>query len=77
MTPGFVDIHMHEDPVGADGKIACGIFDCMLRMGVTTGPEEIPAQPPSRAAWRDAFSLADCSGVMGAYLSRAPACSRK
>ena len=36
VLPGFIDIHMHEDPVGADGKIACGIFDCMLRMGVTT-----------------------------------------
>lgn len=36
VLPGFIDIHMHEDPVGADGKIACSIFDCMLRMGVTT-----------------------------------------
>ncbi|MDE7011515.1 MAG: amidohydrolase family protein, partial [Oscillospiraceae bacterium] len=36
VLPGFIDIHMHEDPVGADGRIACGIFDCMLRMGVTT-----------------------------------------
>lgn len=39
VTPGFVDIHMHEDPVEADGKIYCeeqAIFNCMLRMGVTT-----------------------------------------
>lgn len=36
VLPGFIDIHMHEDPVGADDKIAYGIFDCMLRMGVTT-----------------------------------------
>ena len=35
VLPGFIDIHMHEDPVGADGRIARGIFDCMLRMGVT------------------------------------------
>lgn len=40
VTPGFVDIHMHEDPVEADGKIYKdedkAIFNCMLRMGVTT-----------------------------------------
>ena len=35
VTPGFIDIHMHEDPV-EDGKIAPCIFDMMLRMGVTT-----------------------------------------
>ena len=40
VCPGFVDIHMHEDPVGADGRIVYNeqrsIFACMLRMGVTT-----------------------------------------
>lgn len=40
VTPGFVDIHMHEDPVEADGRIYAdedkAIFNCMLRMGVTT-----------------------------------------
>lgn len=40
VCPGFIDIHMHEDPVGPDGKIVLAedtaIFNCMLRMGVTT-----------------------------------------
>lgn len=40
VCPGFVDIHMHEDPVEADGKLYTdeekSIFNCMLRMGVTT-----------------------------------------
>lgn len=40
VCPGFVDIHMHEDPVESDGKIYAddekAIFNCMLRMGVTT-----------------------------------------
>ncbi|MCQ2429390.1 MAG: amidohydrolase family protein [Clostridia bacterium] len=36
VCPGFIDLHMHEDPVGGDGHIRYGIFDCMLRMGVTT-----------------------------------------
>ena len=35
VTPGFIDIHMHEDPVRS-GKIDFDIFNCMLRMGVTT-----------------------------------------
>ncbi len=35
VTPGFIDIHMHEDPV-VDGRIESCIFDMMLRMGVTT-----------------------------------------
>lgn len=35
VTPGFVDIHMHEDPV-VDGRIQYGIFNNMLAMGVTT-----------------------------------------
>ena len=36
VCPGFIDIHMHEDPVGADGCIQPCIFRSMLRMGVTT-----------------------------------------
>lgn len=36
VSPGFIDIHMHEDPVGEDGKIAFCIFHTMLKMGVTT-----------------------------------------
>lgn len=35
VTPGFVDIHMHEDPV-ANGNIQQCIFPMMLRQGVTT-----------------------------------------
>ncbi len=35
VAPGFVDIHMHEDPV-EDGKIRQCIFPMMLRQGVTT-----------------------------------------
>ena len=35
VVPGFVDIHMHEDPV-EDGKIKQCIFPMMLRQGVTT-----------------------------------------
>lgn len=35
VTPGFVDIHMHEDPVES-GKIRQCIFPMMLRQGVTT-----------------------------------------
>lgn len=36
VAPGFIDIHMHEDPLDADGRIEYTIFDSMLRMGVTT-----------------------------------------
>ncbi len=40
VAPGFIDIHMHEDPVMPDGTIYDdadkAIFNCMLRMGVTT-----------------------------------------
>lgn len=36
VCPGFIDIHMHEDPMGADGHIRYGIYEAMLRMGVTT-----------------------------------------
>jgi len=40
VCPGFVDIHMHEDHILPDGSIyddaEKAIFNCMLRMGVTT-----------------------------------------
>ena len=40
VCPGFIDIHMHEDPILADGSLykdeEKAIFNCMLRMGVTT-----------------------------------------
>ena len=35
VTPGFIDIHMHEDPV-ENGAIQPCIFPMMLRQGVTT-----------------------------------------
>ncbi len=39
VCPGFVDVHVHEDPV-EDGRIWAdgerSVFACMLRMGVTT-----------------------------------------
>lgn len=35
VCPGFIDIHMHEDPV-VNGRIEANIFNAMLRMGVTT-----------------------------------------
>ena len=35
VTPGFLDVHMHEDPV-KDGKLQQCIFPMMLRQGVTT-----------------------------------------
>ena len=40
VAPGFIDIHMHEDPLNEDGTLyrdeEKAIFNCMLRMGVTT-----------------------------------------
>lgn len=37
VCPGFVDIHMHEDPYDAQaGRLCPSIMACMLRMGVTT-----------------------------------------
>ena len=36
VSPGFIDIHMHEDPVDAQGVPVPCIFETMLRMGVTT-----------------------------------------
>lgn len=40
VSPGFIDIHMHEDPIESDGTIykdeEKAIFNCMLRQGVTS-----------------------------------------
>ena len=40
VCPGFIDIHMHEDPVDDNGRIEAydetSVFACMLHMGVTT-----------------------------------------
>lgn len=36
VSPGFLDMHMHEDPLTKEGTIETDIFNCMLRMGVTT-----------------------------------------
>jgi len=36
VSPGFIDIHMHEDPLDEQGRIRPDIFEAMLRMGVTT-----------------------------------------
>lgn len=36
VAPGFIDLHMHEDPVDERGRIQPDIFNTMLRMGVTT-----------------------------------------
>ena len=35
VCPGFIDIHLHEDPI-AEGRIQNCIFEMMLKMGVTT-----------------------------------------
>lgn len=37
VCPGFLDIHMHEAPLVDLEDMEHSIFDCMLRMGVTTG----------------------------------------
>ncbi len=36
VTPGFIDIHMHEDSFGDDGILLQNTFRSMLKMGVTT-----------------------------------------
>ncbi|MBQ2690668.1 MAG: amidohydrolase family protein [Clostridia bacterium] len=35
VAPGFIDIHLHEDPID-NGRISPCIFEMMLRQGVTT-----------------------------------------
>ncbi len=60
VTPGFIDIHMHEDPV-AQGKIQPCIFPMMLRQGVTTaigGNCGINVHDPA-----DYLNIADRDGV--------------
>ena len=37
VCPGFLDVHMHEAPVGDLADMEHSIFGCMLRMGVTMG----------------------------------------
>lgn len=37
VVPGFIDAHMHEGPFSEESEqFDIGIFECMLRMGVTT-----------------------------------------
>ena len=36
VCPGFIDMHMHEDPMEEGGRIRQCIFPAMLRQGVTT-----------------------------------------
>ena len=44
VSPGFVDIHMHEDPYDPEeGRLIPSIMTSMLRMGVTTSWPYLPA----------------------------------
>lgn len=65
VCPGFIDIHMHEDPVMADGTIDAysehSIFPCMLRMGVTTAVAGNCGENKFHPA--DYLDLADRDGV--------------
>lgn len=65
VCPGFIDIHMHEDPVTADGTIDAysnhAIFPCMLRMGVTTAVAGNCGENKYHPA--DYLDLADRDGV--------------
>jgi len=36
LVPGFIDLHIHEDPIGIDSSNRFFTEECMLRMGVTT-----------------------------------------
>lgn len=36
VSPGFIDIHMHEEDFAVTKKREWDISECMLRMGVTT-----------------------------------------
>lgn len=55
VCPGFVDIHMHEDPLGPDGKIYAdpqrSIFHCMLRMGVSVAVTAAKIPAIRRTIW--------------------------
>ncbi|MBU5439428.1 amidohydrolase family protein [Tissierella sp. MSJ-40] len=49
VTPGFIDGHMHEDEYDIDkDEFSISIFDCMLRMGVTTAIGGNCGDGPSR-----------------------------
>ena len=49
VTPGFIDGHMHEDKYDIDkDEFSISIFDCMLRMGVTTAIGGNCGDGPSR-----------------------------
>lgn len=65
VCPGFIDIHMHEDPVMSDGSIDAysehSIFPCMLRMGVTTAVAGNCGENKYHPA--DYLDLADRDGV--------------
>lgn len=65
VSPGFIDIHMHEDPVRADGTIDAyserSVFPCMLRMGVTTAVAGNCGENKFHPA--DYLDLADRDGV--------------
>ena len=65
VCPGFIDIHMHEDPVTADGTIDAysehSIFPRMLRMGVTAAVAGTCGENKFHPA--DYLDLADRDGV--------------
>ena len=65
VCPGFIDIHMHEDPVTADGTIDAysehSIFPRMLRMGVTAAVAGNCGENKFHPA--DYLDLADRDGV--------------
>ena len=77
VAPGFIDMHMHEDPLDeAAGQLETGIAECMLRMGVTTsvgGNCGINVLPPPRY-----FELAEKQGVpVNIALLAGHTCARK
>ena len=65
VCPGFIDIHMHEDPVLSDGTIDAysehSIFPRMLRMGVTAAVAGTCGENKFHPA--DYLDLADRDGV--------------
>lgn len=78
VCPGFLDIHMHEAPVGDLSDIEGSILGCMLRMGVTTalggncGENVLPPEDYfRRVAGRLPISLALLAGH-GAAREAAP-----
>ncbi len=62
VSPGFVDLHMHEDPYDpAEDRFRLDVFDCMLRMGVTSAVAgncgEGPADPAAYLEAADRLGL--------------------